>query len=112
MKLRDAPIQKKLLRVIMLTCFTVLVFVVSAYIILEYYSFRKAAQKNVITLGEIIASNSSAALAFDSPKDAKEILIGLKANSHIVAACLYDKNGKIFATYADDSSIQFPAASQ
>ncbi|HEX5111316.1 MAG TPA: hypothetical protein VFV79_00605, partial [Saprospiraceae bacterium] len=71
MKLRDAPIQQKLLRVIMLTCLIVLVLVISSYLILAYNSFRNTTQKDVITLGEIIASNSSGALAFDSPKDAQ-----------------------------------------
>src|SRR4051794_20124109 len=99
MNLKDAPIQKKLLNIIMLACITVLILIVSAYLILEYYTFRKAALNNVLTLGEVIASNSSAALAFDSPNDAAEILAALKANPHIVAACLYDKNGKIFASY-------------
>lgn len=112
MKLRDAPIQQKLLRVIMLTCLIVLVLVISSYLILAYNSFRNTTQKDVITLGEIIASNSSGALAFDSPKDAQEILNGLKANTHIVAACLYTKDGRIFATYAKDSLFVFPTASQ
>jgi signal transduction histidine kinase len=112
LKLKDAPIQQKLRRVIMLTCFIVLVFAIASYLILEYSSFRNAAQKEVITLGEIIASNSSGALAFDSPRDAQEILNGLKANPHIVAACLYNKDGKIFAAYAPDSSVVYPTSSQ
>jgi signal transduction histidine kinase len=112
MKLKDAPIQQKLLRVILLTCFIVLVFVISSYLILAYNSFRNTTKNDVITLGEIIASNSSGALAFDSPKDAQEILNGLKANPHIVAACLYNMDGEIFASYTNDSLIVYPAASQ
>ncbi|HKR05753.1 MAG TPA: ATP-binding protein [Bacteroidia bacterium] len=113
MKLRDAPIQRKLMSVILLTCLTVLVLMVSAYIILEYYSFRKAAQNNVLTLGRVLASNSSAALAFDSPKDANEILNALKANPHIVEACLYDIDGEIFAKYPVNApSGNFPSAIQ
>jgi len=65
----------------------------------------------VITLGKVIASNSSAALAFDSEKDANEILSALKANPHIVAACLFNKDGKLFVTYpANLSSGKFPAS--
>jgi PAS domain S-box-containing protein len=111
MNLKDAPIQRKLQSVILLTCITVLLLLVSAYLVLEYYSFRRAEQNTVNTLGKIIASNSSAALAFDSQKDANEILSALKANPHIVAACLYDKNGKIFVTYPEDlSPSSLPAA--
>jgi signal transduction histidine kinase len=108
MKLRDAPIQQKLLSVIVLCCFIVLVFVISAYLLLEYNAFRTSTEKDITTLGEIIASNSSGALAFDSPKDAKEILNGLKANPHIVAACLYNKEGKIFAAYTNDTLSIYP----
>jgi PAS domain S-box-containing protein len=113
MKLRDAPIQRKLMSVIMLTCLAVLVLMVSAYLMLEYYSFRKATGNNLLTLGGVIASNSSAALAFDSPKDANEILSALKANPHIVEACLYDIDGEIFAKYPVNApSVNFPSAIQ
>ena len=111
MKLKDAPIQRKLQGVILLTCITVLLLIVSAYLVFEYYSFRKAEQDTVLTLGKVIASNSTAALAFDSQKDANEILGALKANPHIVAACLFDKEGKIYVTYPSGLTAKdFPAS--
>jgi PAS domain S-box-containing protein len=108
MKLKDAPIQRKLQSVILLTCITVLLLIVSAYLVLEYYSFRKAESNTVSTLGKVIASNISGALAFDSQKDADEILSALKANPHIVVACLYDKEGKIFVVYPQHVNIAYP----
>lgn len=109
MKFRNAPIRRKLQSVILLTCVTVLLLIVSAYLVLEYYSFRKSEQNTVVILGKVIASNSTAALAFDSQKDALEILGALKTNSHVLAACLYDKDGKIFATYRpSNSNASFP----
>jgi len=109
MKLKDAPIQRKLQSVILLTCITVLLLIVTAYLILEYYSFRKTEYNNVATLGKVIAYNSSGALAFDSQKDANEILSALKANSHIVVACLYDKEGNVFVVYPQHTKATFPA---
>ena len=109
MKLKDAPIQRKLQSVILLTCITVLLLIVSAYLVLEYFSFRKTEHRNVITLGKVIASNSSGALAFDSQKDANEILGALKANPHIVVACLYDKDGNLFVVYPQHSKGTIPA---
>ncbi|HEX8357688.1 MAG TPA: ATP-binding protein, partial [Segetibacter sp.] len=50
-------------------------------------------------LGELVSANCTAALAFHDHEDAFEILRALKAEKHIIAACLYDKNGKIFAKY-------------
>ncbi|HEY0667301.1 MAG TPA: ATP-binding protein, partial [Sphingobacteriaceae bacterium] len=65
--------------------------------------------ENVSTLGVIVAANSSAALAFDSADDADEILRALKGNKHIVTACLYNKEGKLFASYiAKDSQVSLP----
>lgn len=111
MNLKDTPIQRKLMNVILLTCAVVLSIMCAAYIILEYLTSREAIEKQVSTLGAVIASNSSAALAFDSPEDAAEILNGLKAEKNIVAACIYDNNGNIFTTYTiDPKKYKFPAS--
>lgn len=85
--------------VILLTCAVVLTLMCVAYIIYEYQTYRRSVQKNVSSLGTVIASNSSAALAFDSRKDANEILNALKAEDHIVKASLYDTDGNLFAKY-------------
>jgi PAS domain S-box-containing protein len=110
MNLRDIPIQRKIMNVILLTCAVVLSVMCIAYIILEYVTYRDSLYQQARTMGAVIASNSSAALAFDSPKDATEILSALKAEKNIVAACLYNTEGEIFATYPAqaDESI-FPA---
>lgn len=99
MDFKNTPIQHKLMRVILLTCSAVLLLMSSAYILVEYLTLREVLKKNVTASAMLIATNSSAALAFDSPKDATEILNGLKANKHIVVACLYDKEGNLFAKY-------------
>lgn len=99
MRLIDTPIQKKLIRVILLTSGMVMVLMSTAYFTYEFISFRKATKRQLTTLGEIIAANSTAALVFDSREDANEILNALKAEQHIVAAALYDKNGNQFAKY-------------
>lgn len=110
MKLKDAPIQRKLMSVILLTCLVVLLIMGTGTILLEFSAFRDGLKTNVTTLGTVIASNSSASLAFDSKKDATEILSALKAEKHIVAACLYDNAGNIFAKFpADTASAIFPS---
>jgi signal transduction histidine kinase len=65
------------------------------------------------TVGQIIATNSTAALAFDNKDDAREILAALRAESHITAAGLYDREGHLFATYPANASLgNFPPAPQ
>jgi signal transduction histidine kinase len=97
---KDIPIQKKLMRVILIISGTVLFVTCTAFFVYEFYSFRKSKIQELSTLGEIISANSTAALAFDNREDADEILTALKAERHIVAACIYDKNGNIFAQYS------------
>lgn len=108
MKLRDVPIQRKIMTVILLTCAIVLILMCSAYMVFEYISFRTTTKSHVATLAAVVASNSSAALAFDSQKDGIDILNALNEEKHIVAASLYRKDGKLFAkypVYIQDSSL-------
>jgi signal transduction histidine kinase/CheY-like chemotaxis protein len=50
-------------------------------------------------LADVIGSNSTAALAFDDPNSAREALSALKAEPHVISACIFDKDGRPFATY-------------
>ncbi|MEO8770315.1 MAG: ATP-binding protein [Ferruginibacter sp.] len=109
MKLRDAPIQRKLMSVILLSCAIVVLLMSTAFIIFEYYSFKRSLQSQISTLAEAIAFNSSAAIIFDSPQEANEILAALAAEKRIVAASLYNANGKLFAKYpADLPNVSLP----
>jgi signal transduction histidine kinase len=111
MKLRDMPIRRKLILIILSTSATAMVLLLGSFIAYEYITFRKATVRQLTTIGEIAAANSTAALAFQDQNDAKEILAALAAEKHIVAACLYDKDGKLFSKYPEgvpDASL--PAA--
>src|SRR5690349_12215477 len=111
MLLRDTPIRYKLMRVILLTSGAVLLLTCAAYFIYEFFTFRQSTVRQLSVLGEIVATNSTAALAFDSRADAEEMLTALKAEPHIVSACLYDKDGALFARYPTSLPVtEFPAA--
>lgn len=110
MSLKDTPIRRKLMIMILLTSGVVLLLTCAAFIAYELLSFRQTMVRNVSTLGEIIAANSTAALAFANQDDATEVLAALKAERHIVAASLYDTNGELFAKYpAGLPADAFPA---
>jgi PAS domain S-box-containing protein len=102
MRLRDAPIRTKLMRVILLTTGAALVLACLAFIAHEFFTFRQGIRSQLHTVGRIVSANSTAALAFDSRQDANEILEALKTEPHIVAACLYDEDGHVFAKYPLD----------
>lgn len=92
------------MRSILFTSTAALLLMSTSYIIFEYLSFRESTREKVSTLGLVIASNSSAALAFQSKEDAIEILSALEADKYINAACIYDAEGNVFAKYPDTAS--------
>ena len=97
--LKNTSIQRKLMGVILITCGATLLITCLGYFGFEFFNFRKTYLGQLSNTAKIIASNSTAALAFDNPKDASEILHSLKADPHIIEACLYTMDGKIFARY-------------
>lgn len=96
---RDLPIQRKLAITILGTSGVVLLLTCLGFIGYEVFTYRRAAIRELSTLSAIIAAQSTAAVAFDNPGDAQEILAALRAEPHIIAAALYDKNGRLFARY-------------
>jgi PAS domain S-box-containing protein len=84
---------------LLLTSGTVLLLTCAAFTAYEYLTFRRTTLQQLSTIGEIIATNSTAALAFQNPDDAEEILSALAAEPHIVAAALYADSGILFSSY-------------
>jgi signal transduction histidine kinase len=106
----DAPIQRKLMTMILATSGVVLLLTCAAFIGYEFATYRQTSIRQLSTLGEVIASESTGAMAFDNQTDATEILSALRADRHVVAACLFDKTGRLFARYpANAASDLFPS---
>jgi PAS domain S-box-containing protein len=99
MPLRNLPIKRKLMVILMVTSSVVLLLTCGAFVGYELLTFKDRAFQGLATFGEIIASNSTASLAFDNEADATEVLSALKARPQIVGAALYDRRGKLFARY-------------
>jgi len=104
---RKASIQRKQTWIIMLTCCVALLMACASFVAYELLTFRKQMTLNLTTLAEIIGNNSTAALDFNDEKAAEETLAALRAEPNIVAACLYTKNGEVFARYSRDGSGTF-----
>lgn len=105
--LRDTPIKRKLMLVILLTSSFALLLMASAVISYEFITFRRSLAVNMGVLAQIIGSNSTAALAFQDPKNAQEILGALSAEHQITAAAIYNDKGEVFAHFP----TALPAAS-
>src|SRR5260221_12850263 len=104
MTARARPIRRRLMSMVLVTSGVVLLVSTIASFGYEFVTYRKSAAGNLATLGEVIADNSTAALAFDNADDARGILNALKANRHIVAGALYDAQDTLFASYPDAAS--------
>jgi PAS domain S-box-containing protein len=109
--LRNTPIKRKLMVVILLTSGFAMFLMGSALITYELITFRRALEVSIGMLGEIIGSNSTAALAFQDKRSAKEILSALSVEHQITAAAIYDSEGQIFARFPTDAPLaNFPKA--
>ena len=93
------PVRRRLMRMLLLTSGVAILFTCSLFIGYEFFIFRGSLERQLATLGRAIAANSTAALAFDNPDDARTVLAAFRADPHIVAAALYDQSGELFASY-------------
>lgn len=97
--LQDMPIRWKVTLVILLTSTTTLLLACVAFIHYELVASRQAMVKDLQVLADVLGQNSTAALQFDDQSAGENILLALQAKPHLVAACLYTKEGERFATY-------------
>src|SRR6266850_6350088 len=98
---RTAPIRRTLMNVLLLTSGAVMLTTCLAFGAYDFLTYRRQTLHNLATLGQAIAANSTAALAFQNPDDAREVLAALKADPHVLSAILYDANGRPFSVYPD-----------
>lgn len=108
MKALRTSIRRKLITAMMLTSTTVLVLAGVSLVLYDVASFRQSLVHNLSIRAEILAANSTAALAFDNRDDATQVLAALRSDPSMVMAALYDRQGHLFATYP----AQAPAAAQ
>ena len=96
---QDLSIKGKVQAAILFTTGAALLLSAAAFLAYDLVTYRRAMENDLSTLADLIGSNSTAALTFNDPKAAKEILQGLRAQPHIVSACIYSGDGGVFTTY-------------
>jgi signal transduction histidine kinase/ActR/RegA family two-component response regulator len=110
MKNRAVSIRHRLTRLLFLSSGAALALTTIAFCTYEAVTFRHSSIQQLQTLSHAIASNSTAALAFDNAADATSVLVAFRAEPHIVRAALYDSHGRLFATYPQEApASSFPA---
>ncbi len=110
---RDLPIKQKMLLMTLLICGTVLLVAIVALFTFQVLNFRVNFQRDTVTLADIIANNSTAALAFKDAKGAAEVVSSLQAKPTVISATLVLPNGDLFAKFGWSENkaelSQFPA---
>ena len=95
------PLRRKLSTITLITTGVALLVTTVLFLAGEVLALRKSGLQQLEILNEAIASNSSAALAFDNPDDARTVLAAFRADPHIVGAALYKTDGQLFVAFPD-----------
>ncbi len=101
---RNSSIQRKLTMVVLFTSLFGLSLTGLAFEIYERASFRTSLISDLTAQVDTLTLNTAAALAFDDRKSAQDLLESLRVERQIVAACLYDRRGNVFAEYRRDAT--------
>ncbi len=83
----------------MLTSGTALLLISAGLVAYEFIAFPKLIARKLSIQAQIIGTNSFSALLFSDPNAADETLAALRADPHIAAAAIYDRDGRAFARY-------------
>jgi len=97
--LRRLSLRPKLTLIAMATSGVALLIACASFIGLELLTSQGVIEQHLDTLAEVVARNSTAALSIDDADLAAETLAALEGEPHVVAAAIFTKDGRVFATY-------------
>ena len=107
---RKLSLRRKVTLVIMIN--TVVALCVAGIGFAEYgmYRFKEVILEDLNAVANILGTNTTAPLEFKDPNSAQDVLQALASNPHILAAAIYDRDGKPFALYhRGESKEQYSA---
>jgi signal transduction histidine kinase/ActR/RegA family two-component response regulator len=103
--LNDVPVQRKLRIAMLITSTLALLMACGVFLAIEYVGYRRSLVQAVTTLAKVMAENSTAFIAFTDKPGAAQTLDALRTEPQVVAAALYDAEGRLFASYASGGEI-------
>jgi signal transduction histidine kinase len=93
-------LRRRLLAAMLVTSVTALSLAGLALLTYELFSSKRTLMHNLSTIAKGVAANSTAALVYEDQHRALELLSTLKSEPDVVNAALYDKSGRLLATYS------------
>ncbi|MGA2247982.1 MAG: CHASE sensor domain-containing protein [Verrucomicrobiota bacterium] len=108
---RTLSIRRKQVLIIMLTSSVALLLACGAFVAYDTITFREQLVIRQSTVAGVLGKTVTAAIDFNDPKTAVEVLDALRGEPNVVWACVYNSDGRVFAGYRRDGgtkSIAFP----
>jgi signal transduction histidine kinase/CheY-like chemotaxis protein len=106
------PIHRKLVAVAVAVTTAALALAVAGLVAVDLWRYRSTAEADTIILAGVLAENTSAAVQFDRPDEAREILATAGMRASIRRACLYLVSGALFASFEPQRPAYTCPASQ
>ncbi|MEA2343096.1 MAG: hypothetical protein QOF63_1265 [Thermoanaerobaculia bacterium] len=105
---RQHSIRGKLTGIIMITSGAAVLLACLGFTVTGLLGFRQRLIIDISTIARVIASNSTAALAFNDHQSGREVLGALQAKPSVIAAAIYNHRGEPFAAYEPNHGITIP----
>ena len=93
------PIRRKLIAIIMATSLAVIFLATIGFLTVDYFVSRQDLQQEAEGQAGLVLTGVEAALEFFNSDDANDTLGALRSSPSVRVACLYDKQGALFASY-------------
>ena len=100
----DLSIRQKLQTIVMVTSAAALLVASVVFTLYDRSTFLLARTQDLSAAARMVGSNSTAALSFGDAKSAREVLSALQAQQNVINACIYTKDGRVFASYSRDAA--------
>jgi len=101
--MRDVSLKHKLIAAFMLTCMSALLLAGTVFSVWEWTSLRQGMVRDLSTHADILADGCKAAITFEDPADANEVLHTVAAIPAIQVVCVYTNDQKRFAEYVREN---------
>ena len=101
-------LRRKLLVLMMMSTGAAVFVALVAMIGYDLRAYHKTWLADVGAQAELLGRTTAAALTFDDPKTARENLALLRFQPKVRAAAIYDKSGRVFASYAAEGEREPP----
>jgi PAS domain S-box-containing protein len=96
---RPTTLRARMRRIILLVSALALVLASGAFLTYDYVTFRRTMESRLRVLSEVMATQTTPALAFNDPRVASEILGTLAATRQIECAAIYTRDGVLLTRY-------------